>query len=240
MALDYIEWQQSAAGQAFLQYEQQQLKSMLRLVSGPVVVQLGAKPENSFLRDFDFPYAFTADNKSGSTINMLTDYEFLSLEANSINTIIVPHILERSSLPHQVLREVQRVLCPEGYAVISCFNPYSLFGMQSFINFNTPKLKKLYSLRRLKDWLELLQFDIVGSSIFQYAPLFSSERVRNSTQFLESVGNRWMPMFGAAYILVAKKRDYAITPFNKNKRFMKRKPALVGAVATCNQPELKK
>ena len=234
MAVDFVKWQQSPAGQAFLEYEQQQLNVMLKLVSGPVVVQLGEKPDLSLLQSFEFPYSFVVSKQANEIANVVADYEFLPFDANSINTIIVPHVLERSVLPHQVLREVTRVLCPEGYAVISCFNPLSMFGLQSCIRLNTPKLRRLYSLRRLKDWLELMQFDIVGSTMFQYAPLFDSEKLRYSVRFMESVGNRWIPLLGAAYILVAKKRDYAITPLLKNKRFLKNKPALVGSVATRN------
>lgn len=232
MATDFAQWQQSQQGKAFLDYEQQQLNVMLRLVSGPLAVQLGETPDSALLQSFDFPYAFVVNNAVKADINVLADTEFLPFAANSINTIIVPHVLERSLLPHQVLREVHRVLSPEGYAVISCFNPFSLYGLQSCMRINTPKLKKLYPLGKLKDWLKLLQFDIVGSSIFQYAPLCKSEKLRRSTHFLESAGNRWAPLLGGAYVLVAKKRDYAIMPLLKSRRFIKNKPALAGSITS--------
>lgn len=235
MAVDFSEWLQSEPGKAFLEYEHQQMQVMLKLVSGPVGVRLGDKLEHLLLENFDFPYSYVVGRSKTTNVELLADYEFLPFDASSINTIIVPHILERSVLPHQVLREVHRVLAPESYAVISCFNPYSFFGLQACLKFNAPKLRKLYSLRRLKDWLELLQFDIVGSSIFQYPPLFTSEKLTRSVSFMEAAGNRWMPMMGAAYILVAKKRDYAFTPLSKQRRFIKNKPALVGSVATRNE-----
>jgi len=39
----------------------------------------------------------------------------------------MPHTLEFTNDPHQVLREVDRVLIPEGHVVILAFNPWSLW-----------------------------------------------------------------------------------------------------------------
>ena len=41
--------------------------------------------------------------------------DFLPIESNSIDLVLLPHILEFSANPHQILREVHRVLVPEGH-----------------------------------------------------------------------------------------------------------------------------
>ena len=39
---------------------------------------------------------------------------FLPFESQSIDLVVLPHVLEFSDNPHQVLREVERILRPEG------------------------------------------------------------------------------------------------------------------------------
>ncbi len=41
---------------------------------------------------------------------------------------MLPHVLEFAAEPHRILREVERVLVPEGQVVIAGFNPLSLWG----------------------------------------------------------------------------------------------------------------
>jgi hypothetical protein len=61
-----------------------------------------------------------------------------------------------------VLREVERVLVPEGQVVIAGFNPLSLFGLRRRLAGEAtgyPWHGQYLSLRRLKDWLALLGFE---------------------------------------------------------------------------------
>jgi hypothetical protein len=44
--------------------------------------------------------------------------------------VVLPHALELARDPHHALREVERVLVPEGRVVISGFNPASLWGLR--------------------------------------------------------------------------------------------------------------
>jgi len=88
-------------------------------------VQLGA-PEFDFLRTNRMPFRFTAGS---GRVQVETDYTALPFAAASIDLVLLPHVLEFASNPHQVLREVERVLVPEGQVVIAGFNPISLFGL---------------------------------------------------------------------------------------------------------------
>ena len=68
------------------------------------------------------------------------------------------------------------------------------------------------ALSRLKDWLALLGFDIVGTEIFYFRPPFGSERVIERLRFMEALGKRLWPYFGAAYIVIGRKRVITLTP----------------------------
>ncbi|MBE9561693.1 MAG: SAM-dependent methyltransferase, partial [Proteobacteria bacterium] len=110
---------------------------------------------------------------------------------------------------HDILREIERVLIPEGHLVILGFNPISMWGMRIRRN-KIPWNGKFLSLLRLKDWLALLNFAIVEQHIF-FVP-FINERLKKYTNFIEEISPKWIKSFGVVYILVAKKRVATFTP----------------------------
>jgi len=67
-------------------------------------------------------------------------------------------------------------------------------------------------LRRIKDWLKLLQFEITQGSLLYYRPPFQNQTALDRTHLMDKMGDRWWPMMGAVYILVAKKRVEGMTP----------------------------
>ena len=58
------------------------------------------------------------------------DFDALPFPQHSVDLVVLPHSLELARDPHQTLREVERVLVPEGRVVIAGFNPASLWGMR--------------------------------------------------------------------------------------------------------------
>ena len=99
---------------------------------------------------------------------------FLPIESNSIDLVLLPHILEFSANPHQILREVQRVLVPEGHAIVCGFNPRSLWGVRGLFGSvkdeDYPWQGNFIARPRLKDWLTLLDFEITEDRLCCYAP----------------------------------------------------------------------
>ena len=123
----------------------------------------------------------------------------------------MPHILEFTEDPHQVLREVERVLVPEGHVVITGFNPVSLWGVRQYLTRlgaapYLPREGRFLTLPRIKDWLKLLSFDVERGRFGCYAPSVRQERWLARWQFMEKAGDRWWPFLGAIYMLTAVKR----------------------------------
>ena len=90
--------------------------------------------------------------------DLRADFRDLPIASNSVDLLVLPHVLEFSDNPHQILREVARVLLPEAQVVIACFNPWSLWGLRSAIGFSRhehPWNGRFNSLLRVKDWLSL-------------------------------------------------------------------------------------
>ena len=63
-------------------------------------------------------------------MDLLTEPAALPFAAASLDLLLLPHTLELSLDPHATLREVERVLVPEGRVVISGLNPASLWGLR--------------------------------------------------------------------------------------------------------------
>src|SRR5205085_2507192 len=59
----------------------------------------------------------------------------LPLASQSVDLVALPHVLEFHPNPHEVLREAERVLMPEGQVVISGFNSLSLWRLRQAMPF---------------------------------------------------------------------------------------------------------
>lgn len=146
---------------------------------------------------------------------VLTGYEELPFATQSLDLVVLPHTLEFVEDPHQLLREVERVLIPEGQVVISGFNPISLWGLRQRLGRGwcapfLPQEGRFISLPRLKDWLKLLSFEVERGWFGCYRPPCRTEAWLTRTAFMEKAGDRWWGYAGATYMLVAVKRVRAM------------------------------
>ena len=129
---------------------------------------------------------------------------------------MLPHALEFSSDPHATLREAARVLVPEGRVVICGLNPASLWGWRQRRARATRRmgLGSLYlpdggdfiGYWRLRDWLRLLSFEVESGSFGCYRPAVRSQAWLERTAWMDTLGQRYWPILGAAYCVTAVKR----------------------------------
>ena len=143
---------------------------------------------------------------------VLTDqFEALPLESQSVDLLILPHVLEFSEDPHQLLREVERVLRPEGRVIVFGLNPFSLWGARHMLSSwwfrpKLPRHTRMVPLSQLRDWLKLLEIEFDRSSFGCYRPLVSTEKSLRRTGLFEALGDRFWPVCGAVYCVTAVKR----------------------------------
>ncbi len=140
----------------------------------------------------------------------------MPFETQSLDLVVLPHTLELARDPHQTLREVDRVLVPEGRVLITGLNPTSLWGAyerytslsrrlgfgQAFL----PDHGDLLGYRRVRDWLRLLSFEVESGRFGCYRPALRSQPWLERMRWMDGAGERWWPVFGAAYFVVAVKR----------------------------------
>ena len=213
--VDFEQWRQSELGQYVQRFEQTCFDKMVADVFGYHALQLG-QPNLDLLRANRMPFKAYAGAElpllpAADWAGMvLAEPEFLPFDSQSVDLLVLPHGLEASAHPHQVLREVERVLVPEGRVVISGFNPWSLWGVRQRIPYLAPWLPRpvqaQVSLPRLKDWLKLLSFEIELGHFGCYVPPLRSQKWLDRFAFAEAAGNRWWPVCGAVYVVSAVKR----------------------------------
>jgi SAM-dependent methyltransferase len=149
-------------------------------------------------------------------IALLTDFSALPFSASSLDLVVLPHTLEFCADPHTTLREVERVLVPEGRVVICGLNPMSLWGLRQRRAHFYRKLK-LGSLFlpdsggfigywRLRDWMRLLGLEVEVGHFGCYRPAINNAKWLSRFEWMDTAGPRWWPILGAAYFLVAVKR----------------------------------
>jgi SAM-dependent methyltransferase len=212
-------WLSTAAGRYVLDWEQRQLDAAVPDIFGFHALQLGL-PQGDFLRANRIPLRLKAGEYGA--VDMLCNCAALPFASLSTDLVVLPHVLEFSDEPHQILREVERILIPEGQLIIIGFNPLSLWGMKRKLDRSGefPWNGSYLSLPRLKDWLKLLSFEVDRGQFGCYIPPVEQLKWVQRWQFIETAGNRWWNFSGGVYVLRAIKRVHGmhlITPNWRNK-----------------------
>jgi len=202
----FDDWLATPQGQYVLAWEQEKYDLLVADIFGFNALQLGL-PQHDFLRANRMPFRFRCDDKDTACTEVRASSYQLPIASGSIDLVILPHVLEFDAKPHQILREVERVLVPEGQVIVTGFNPFSLWGARrKFARAEAapPWRGQYLSVPRLKDWLTLLGFETEAGSFGCYAPPVARELQR--WRLMELAGNRWWPIAGATYIIQAVKR----------------------------------
>ena len=213
------DWFDTPLGGYLLSCEQAYFDAEVADVFGFNALQLGLS-RFDFLRANRMPLRCRVGDDG--PVQVRADLRQLPILANSADLLLLPHVLEFSDHPHQVLREVARVLMPEGHVIVSGFNPWSLWGARHFLTKDQesfPWRGRFIALNRLKDWMALLGLEIASGRMCCYLPPMRSEKWLRRLDFLESAGDRWWPFAGGVYFLHAVKRVQGmrvITPQWKN------------------------
>ncbi len=133
--------------------------------------------------------------------------------------------MEFAKQPRKILNEIYHILIPEGHIVIIDFNPSSLWGFMHLYKRNSipPWQGKFISIPRMCRWLKHLGFSIVEHKTFLFRPPLFNEDTMQRMSFMEKIGSRLCPWYGAIYMIVAKKTVAALTPIKQQKHIFKRR-----------------
>ena len=235
--IELAQWLQSPAGRYLLNWEQTQLDRAVTDAFGFHALQLGL-PELDALRANRMPHRWVASDSLrepgwlalpavdaalttllpiSETRALVCDFDALPFPSSSLDLVVLPHALELARDPHDTLREVERVLVPEGRVVIVGFNPASLWGLRQSAGqlrhrlglggeLYLPSAGDFIGFRRVRDWLRLLGFEVEGGRFGCWRLPLRSEAGLARMAWLEAAGARGWPVLGAVYLIEAVKR----------------------------------
>lgn len=184
------------------------------------VLHIGFIDHPAKLFDHRYAHQFTVD--IALFLSTKTDEPTaLPFDNDSMDLVVLAHHLEFSRNPHQLLREVDRVLREDGYLLITGFNPLSLFGIRRFFSLWQPEIPwnhPFISMYRLKDWLSLLSFVCEQKRVGFFRPPCQQPKLLEKLRFIEEIKPiRWQHL-GGIYMILAKKQTMRLIHPTENWR----------------------
>lgn len=206
----------SKTGKLILSMEVEQLAKFLPELHGDYILQCGSLLGIDYIHSSKIKnkfFLFLDEHELGKKSNMaLTLAEELPIATDSVDVIVLPHVLEKAIYPYKILQEIQRVLVKDGHIVVIGINPFSFLGIRHLLNWQqkTPDSGNLLSSHRLKNHLLSLNFEIRQN----YCG-FLTPRPYELDEFLffEKIRDGFCKNYSWAYILVAKKCTIPLDPF---------------------------
>lgn len=220
---DYRRWLRSCSAERLFSLQTAWLQELLVQFSGDHLMFQGLDPETDLLSSSPMKHIFrmALPWQEGITTNAWMTSTDWPLPDQCIDMVVMQHSLDFTRRPHQMIREAARTLAPGGYIVIIGFNPWSWWGgAQKMMPFSTnmPWVANSVSMKRLTDWLLLLDFTIQSKNTLGHLwPItLLPERVSHR---IDSVLAGVLGM-GNCYTVIAQKRIAGVTNIQHDRRVL--------------------
>ncbi|MEI7995282.1 MAG: methyltransferase domain-containing protein [Methylococcaceae bacterium] len=203
-------WYQTPRGKLLKELEADYLQKSITVSCQQIILQIGGLGWESDFIDCTLYKNYTVLDAKGlgcdETRKIQARAFCLPLQSDSVDMIILPHLLEFDTHRFQTMREVERVLKPEGLLVVLNFNPWSLWVRYQYLW--DKKMADSWgghfiSRSRILDWLKLLNFEVTISSEF------NMDSIKSKQGKFIATGHSF---FSTAYAVKAIKRRYNIIP----------------------------
>ena len=211
-------WFADVLGSTLLEQEQAALNTVLQDLFGYYLLQLGWVAPRDILAESRIRMRMVMDVDPPQGVeyaHAVAVPEMVPVQSDSLDVVVLQHTLEFARDPHEVLREVDRMLIPEGHVVIVAFNPWSSWGAWRLVRRRSkrfPWCGRFLSVTRMKDWMGLLGFDTVRVVPVFFRPPIGHQATMRRLRFMEKLGMRGWPILAGVNIIVAQKRMATLTP----------------------------
>jgi SAM-dependent methyltransferase len=208
-------WYDRDSGRYLLGSTREALADLLDTSFGYHILQLGITCGQPLYESSPINHRIYISGQTGGSVTLLANGDELPLESDSIDAVIAHHSLEFVRNPHEVLREIQRVLTPQGQLLIIGFNPYSLHGLGSWVRGLLRKSSLWHSHQpvsenRLSDWLRLLGCEVQSRTRLYALPPVGRGRLRDWLTRSDAWCSRYNLPLGGLYITHAIKKVSAL------------------------------
>jgi SAM-dependent methyltransferase len=201
------EWLMSTpTGKTILEVEKAWTNQMLTTWFGSYLLHIGEIGAEQFEENSRISrHAVVSPHVTPQT-NICSLFDALPFASESVDCVILPHVLEIASDPVSILKEIERILISDGHLIILGFNPYSLIGLWRRTGAwrTIPDLPlQLYSQRQLKLWLIEVGFEIISNFRGFNRPPLSNIKWLEKLQWMEKIS-----LFSNVYGLAIQKRRF--------------------------------
>nr|VFJ87491.1 MAG: Methyltransferase domain-containing protein [Candidatus Kentron sp. LFY]VFJ90626.1 MAG: Methyltransferase domain-containing protein [Candidatus Kentron sp. LFY]VFK22308.1 MAG: Methyltransferase domain-containing protein [Candidatus Kentron sp. LFY] len=241
----FHDWLSHPPGSMLLNTEARLLGDSLGSLFGYHLVQVGRLSNTDLLAQSRIPHRVIVEIDNSRQVSgyphLRAEPDALPMASDSIDVIILPHVLEFSPHMQEIIKETKRVLVAEGHLLILAFDVWSLVGIWSLLfgkEGEEPWMPcqggRFPGFGRVKGWITAMGFDVISVKRYFFRPpirmgsIMNHGRISDPLRFLDTVGPRFWPFFSGAYLLVAKKRVTALTPRKSLWRQPKRPLIAVG------------
>ncbi|WP_024298946.1 class I SAM-dependent methyltransferase [Methylomicrobium lacus] len=211
MKRDFLfSYYQTPRGEVLRRQETDYLQRSITVSCKQTILQIGALGWETELIDCTLYKYYTVLDARGlgdpAVKKIRAEASCLPLQCDSVDMIILPHFLEFDPCCLRTMREVERVLKPEGTLVVVNFNPWSLRIRYEYLwerQKHDAWSGHFISRTRVIDWLKLLNFEVI---LFTE---FNAKSVRSTHgKFMDNCYS----LSASAYAIKAIKRRYNIIP----------------------------
>ena len=214
--VDIRRWFDSALGEKVLETEQAILDQLLAGFFGYHLLQASIRSEMLYTASpiqNKVSLGLDVDDK----VPMVARATELPFADNSIDVILLHHLLDFLDAPLDTLRELARVSLPMGHMVVVGFNPISSWGawkLPAGLSGRAPWCGRFIRPGCLMDWLNVLNFKIDRAQYCIYGPPIVRKAARKPDYSTGLSRNINLPI-GAVYVIVARKQVSTMTPIRQ-------------------------
>ena len=158
----------------------------------------------------------------GPVLTALSEDTRLPFMDAVFDRVLMVHALEECPAPSPMLREIWRVMAPEGRLVVIAVNRWSLWAQADATPFGHGRP---YSRTQLGGLLSESMFEPVVSARCLYAPPSTWPPSVRAADAFESVGARLWPAQGGLVLMEAVKRLYATTARSEGRVLLAKRAA---------------
>jgi hypothetical protein len=182
--------------------------------------------------------------------NIYAQLTELPFAKGSVDAVCLCNGLDFTHDPHQLLREIERVVRSDGHLILTGFNPFSPSGLIKHLPLyrcHPLHQARFFSHYRVKEWLHVLGFTVKVQRFFGQGNMFSQSQVgaKWSKQSSKTVSQQYSSKrsrirqdqhmgcfspFNSMYFMVAQKTEMPLTLIKP--KFARYKPRMQSAQAS--------
>lgn len=212
-------WGALHLGETLKQLADQRLSDISRKMFGYYLVKLGNLSSELLLSECPIKHKLNfyrhieplVSDESG--MNVVGEPWALPFAERCIDAFVIAHELDFSHDPHQLLREVDRCIMPDGQIAIIGFNPISLTGGAKWLPTRQNgylRAARFFSAARVKDWLSLLGYQIIQTQYYIHSPLVFEGAI-DLDSYWSRFASRYLPFLASVYLIVGKKCEFPLS-----------------------------